>query len=89
MTLCLSGALCLPYGEKTPYWLKILVFGAIFGSTAWLGFSIWQIIGVILALGLFKISNTKWGEHIIFWMAWSAITFGLLGITVASLIAKG
>ena len=87
-TLCLMGSLCLPYGEKVNYWIKTLVFMAIFGSTLWLGFIWFQIISPILAIILFKISNTKWGENIIVWTIWTAITFGLLGITVASLIGR-
>jgi hypothetical protein len=86
MTSCLIGSLCLPYGERTPYWGKALTFMAIFGSTLWLGFTYLQIISVILTIALFKLSNTKWGENIMFWTAWTAITFGLLGITISSLI---
>jgi hypothetical protein len=88
MTICLSISLHLPYGEKTPYWIKALTFIAIFGSTLWLGFTYWQIIGAVLALVLFKISNTKWGENIVFWKAWEAITGGLIGITISNLIGR-
>lgn len=88
MTLCLIGSLCLPYGERVNYWIKTLVFMAIFGSTLWLGFTPWQIISPILAVILFKISNTKWGQNIIFWKAFEAITFLLLGLTVSSLIGR-
>ena len=86
MTLCLIGALCLPYGERTSYPLKTLVFMAIFGSTAWLGFSYWQIISPLIVLALFKLSNWKPTANIFFWKAVEFITGGLLGITVASLM---
>ena len=88
LTICLGVSLSLPYGEKTNYIIKTLVFMAIFGSTLWLGFSIWQVISPILAVVLFKISNTKWGQNIIFWKAWEAITGLLLGITISSLIGR-
>ena len=88
MTICLICSLCLPYGEKVNYWIKTLVFMAIFGSTLWLGFTPYQIIGPILAVILFKISNTKWGQNIIFWKAWEAITFLLLGLCISSLIGR-
>ncbi len=86
--LSLIIALCLPYGQNTPFKLKILTFSAIFGSTLWLGFSWWQVIGVIIVSLLFRISNTKWGQNIIFWKAWEAITFLLLGITISSIIGR-
>ena len=88
MTLCLMLSLSLPYGERTPTWGKALTFIAIFGSTAWLGFSWWQIIGAVLAIGLFKLSNMKWTQNIIAWKIWEFITGSLLGITVASLIGR-
>ena len=88
MTLCLMLSLSLPYGERTSYALKTLVFMAIFGSTLWLGFSYWQIISVVVALGLFKLSNMKWTANIIAWKIWEFITGSLLGITVASLIRR-
>jgi hypothetical protein len=86
MTLCLIGSLSLHYGERTNFALKTIVFMAIFGSTAWLGFSYWQIIGVVTALILFKLSNIKWTQNIVFWKAWEFITGSLIGITVASLM---
>lgn len=84
----LSVSLHLPYGERTPYWIKTIVFISIFSSSLWLGFTLWQIISPILVIILFKISNAKWGQNIIFWKAWEFITGSLVGITVANLLAR-
>ena len=83
---CLIAALCLPYGKKTPYPVKFLVMCSYFASTLWLGFSYWQAIGLAIAIILFKLSNTKWTQNIVFWKAWEFITGSLIGITVSSLL---
>ena len=82
----LMVALHLPYGEKTPYIVKFLVFSAMFGSTCFLGWSWWQAMGILATFILFKISNTRWGQNIVFHKAWEFITGSLIGITIASLI---
>jgi hypothetical protein len=84
--ICLSGALCLPYGERTPYWLKFLVFCTYFACFVWMGFSWWMVIGPAVIFGLFKVSNTQWGQNIVFWRVWEAVTALLIGITAASFI---
>jgi hypothetical protein len=88
MSLCLIGALSMGYGERTPYWMKFLVFCSYFASTAWLGFTPWQIMGPFLIFGLFFFSNLKNTAYVFFWKACEFIMGSLIGITVAALIAK-
>ncbi len=86
--LSLIIALHLGYGERTPTLVKFGVFCAIFSSTLWLGFTWWQPISIILTFLLFRISNTKWGQNIVYHRVWEFLTGAFLGITVASLIAR-
>ncbi len=86
MTIGFIGAFSLPYGEKTPYWLKFLVGCAFIAPTLLLGYSVWQVITPIVFIIMFKLSNTKLTANIFFWKAVEFISFGLVGVTVASLI---
>jgi len=87
-TLALILALHLGYGEKVLTTIKFLVFCAIFGSTCFLGWSYWQIISVVITFILFRISNTKWGQNIVFHKFWEGCVGFLLGTCVASLIGR-
>ena len=86
MTIGFVGAFSLPYGERTPYWLKFLVGCAFVLPTAILGFSAWQIITPVAFIIMFFLSNWKPTAKIFFWKACEFLTFGLVGITVASFI---
>lgn len=86
MTIGFIGAFHLPYGQKTPYWLKFLAGCAFVLPTAILGFSHWQIITPIAFIIMFKLSNTKFTANIFFWKAVEFLTGGLVGVTVASFI---
>jgi hypothetical protein len=79
-------AFCLPYGQKTPYWLKFLTGCAFVAPTAILGFSWWQVITPAVFIGMFRLSNTKWAGNTFVWKIVEFITFALVGVTVASLI---
>ena len=81
-----TGVLHLGYGEKLPYWRKMLTFIAYVLPTLILGFSWWQLITPVLMIALFKLSNMKWSANIIFWKAWEFISGALLGIIVSSVI---
>jgi len=81
-------AMHLPYGEKTPSIIKLLTFSAMFGATCFLGWTIWQAIGIIVTFFLFKASNSNWGKNIVFHKAWEFITGALLGLVVSSLIGR-
>ena len=86
MAVGMVGAFSLPYGEKTPYWLKFIVGCAFVLPTAILGFSAWQIITPVAFIIMFFLSNWKPTAKIFFWKAVEFLTFGLVGITVASFI---
>ena len=86
MTLGFVGAFSLPYGERTPYWLKFIVGCAFVLPTAILGFSAWQIITPIAFIAMFALSNWKPTAKIFFWKVVEFIVFALVGITVASFI---
>lgn len=77
---------CLPYGERTPYWLKFLAGCAFVAPTLILGFSWWQIITPCAFIAMFALSNWKPTSKVFFWKAVEFLTFGLVGVTVASLL---
>ena len=52
-------AFSLPYGSKTPYWLKCIVAVTFTLPVLFLGFTIWIIIVPILFITLFILSNWK------------------------------
>jgi len=82
----LIGAFCLPYGSRTPYWLKTLVGMTYMLPTIALGhFSIWQIVSPVIFIGLFKLSNIKWFSNFVVWKIWEFVIFALIGITIVSL----
>ncbi len=83
--LGLTIAFCFPYGQKTPYWLKLLVACTFTLSTLAFGFTWWQIITPLTFIGMFKLSNTKWAGNIFQWKVVEFLTFALVGITIASL----
>ena len=86
MALGFIIAFSLPYGERRPYWFKFIVGCTFVAPTLILGFSWWQIITPIIFIIMFKLSNTKLTANVFFWKAIEFLTFGLVGITVASLI---
>lgn len=49
----------LPYGSKTPYWMKCITASTFTLPLLFLGFSIWIIIVPILFITLFILSNNK------------------------------
>jgi len=88
MASLMIGALCLPYGERTPYWAKFLVGISFISPTFLLGFNVWQIITPICFIGMFVLSNTKWWSGQFQWKLVEFITGGLIGVTVAQLIGQ-
>ena len=88
MSICLGATLSLPYGEKTPYWLKFLLACSWSASNLLLGFSFWQIILPIVFIIIFKLSNMKLTAKIFNWKICEAIFLGLIGIIIANLIGS-
>jgi len=86
MALCLVVSLSMGYGERTPFWRKVLVFCSYFASTMWLGFTPWQVFGPIFITIIFYLSNTAATSKMFFWKSCEFIMGSLIGITVAALI---
>jgi hypothetical protein len=82
----LMVSFCLPYGSKTPLWLKCIVACTFTLPTLILGYSIWQIITPIVFIGMFLLSNWKFSANEFVWKIVEFITFALVGVTVAQLI---
>ena len=88
LILCfgLMIAFCLPYGSKTPYWLKFLVGCSFVLPTLVLGFTIWQIITPVAFIIMFKLSNWKPTANEFVWKIVEFLTGTLIGVTIAQLI---
>lgn len=89
MALTMMIALCLPYGERTPYPVKFLVGCCFVAPTAFLGFTWWQIITPVAFILMFWASNAKATDRIFFWKAVEFITGALIGVTVSSFLVWG
>ena len=77
---------CLPYGERTPYWVKFLVGCAFIAPTILLGYTVWQIIVPMLFIILFKLSNWKLVANEFGWAIVEILTFIGVGITWARVL---
>jgi hypothetical protein len=86
--LGLAIALCLPYGERTPYWLKFVVLCAFSAPSLLLGFTAWQIVTPIVLIALFKLSNLSETSGFVPWKIWEGVAGGLVGITLSALISS-
>ena len=60
-------ALCLPYGERTAYWLKAIVFCMYGLPFLWLGWTWWIIMVPVGMMLMFVLSNWKYTADIFFW----------------------
>jgi hypothetical protein len=87
LAIGLDVAFRLPYGERTKYWLKAVVFSAYSLPTLFLGFNIWQLTSPAYFL-LFVLSNWKPTERMFNWVTACAIIGGMLGVTIGNLIAN-
>jgi len=76
----------LPYGERTPYWLKAVVGVLIANSTSLMGFTAWQGIGSVAFILTFILSNNKKYAREFFWKVCEAIVWGCVGVSWARLI---
>jgi hypothetical protein len=91
---CLAFAVCqdvafrLPYGDRTPTWLKLIVFMALPLPSLWFGFTVWQIISGLLCFILWALSNWKPTANIMSWVIACLLMGAALGITIGKLIAQ-
>lgn len=88
MAASFSVVFSLPYGDRTPKWLKFIVFMALPLPTLWLGFNIWQVISGVLCFLMWALSNWKPTEKIFEWVVSCLLIGAFLGITVGKLIAQ-
>ena len=79
MTVGLGIVFSLPYGDKTPTWLRYIVGISYVLPTFFLGFTFFQIVAPIAFIGLFKYTP---------WKIWEYIQGGLIGIIVARLLCN-
>lgn len=77
----------LPYGERTPYWGKALVFISYAIPSMILGFTIWQIITPVVCFLLFVLSNHKLTRKHFPWKVCEFIMGSLVAVTVSTLIS--
>lgn len=80
--------LCLPYGERTPYWIKALVFTSYALPSFLFGFCVWQIFLVLGCFGLFALSNWDKSASSFPWKICEAGMGFLLGATISALISQ-
>lgn len=83
-----SVTLCLPYGSRTPYALKAVVFISYALPSFFFGFTIWQIFLATGCFGLFVFSNWDKSASSFPWKIAEAGMGFLLGTTIAALIAQ-
>lgn len=76
----------LPYGERTPYWLKALVGCSFALPSLILGLTIWQAAIPIIFITTFILSNYKKTAKEFPWKICEGITGFLIGIIVARLM---
>lgn len=57
--LALFGVLTCPYGDRTPYWLKSIVFFGYGAVSLWFGVSWWLVITPAICTLVFFLSNFK------------------------------
>ena len=78
----------LPYGERTPYWLKFIVLCCYTAPQFLIGITFWQFLPPILLLILFALSNNPSTAKDVPWKAWEASAGFLVGVSLAVLISK-
>ena len=88
MAVLFDIAFRLPYGDRTPKWLKSVVFIAMPLPSLLLGFNEWQLLSGILCLSMWALSNWKPTERIFEWVVSCLIIGFFIGITVGKLIAE-
>lgn len=88
MAICFDACFRLPYGDRTPLWLKFLVFVSVPIASIWIGFNIWQVIAGAVSFILFLLSNWKPTASAFNWVTCCIIIGILIGLAVGNLIAQ-
>jgi hypothetical protein len=78
----------LGYGDKVPWWRKILVGAGYALVTVPMDITFWNYITFVAFIGLFILSNTKWSAKYFVWKICEGF-FGLfVGIELAFLLIR-
>lgn len=88
MAVCMDVVFRLPYGDRTPVPVKLLVFLAYPLPTLWIGFNEWQLFTGVLCFILWALSNWKPTEKAFEWVISCLLMGACIGITVGKLIAQ-
>jgi len=78
----------LPYGERTPPWLKLIIFMAYPLPSLFLGFNIWQACAGIVCFIFWALSNWKPTAKAFEWVVSCLLIGAVLGITIGKLISQ-
>jgi hypothetical protein len=78
----------LPYGDRTPRWLKFLVFMAYPLPSLFLGFNVWQLYVGGLCFLFWALSNWKPTARMFEWVISCLLMGGFLGVMVGQLIGQ-
>lgn len=87
--ICMALGLCvafhLPYGSKSPYWVKTITACCFTLPTLFLGFTWWQLFTPIAFISMFWLSNNKYWGRFFPWKIVEFLTGTYIGITITQL----
>ena len=70
----LVGANCAPYGDRTPWWLKVIVFAGLGAHVIWLDtiFGIFWALGTGISLSLLMLLSRTYSR--VTWKIWEGFS---------------
>lgn len=87
--LTVFGITTCPYGSRTPYWLKAVVFTGYGATSLWFGYSWWLLVTPCVCTGLFFLSNFKLTAKSFPWkICESAFGFTIGASCIAAILNK-
>lgn len=81
-----TASLHLGYGEKLPYWRKLLTAIAYVLPSLFFGLSQWQLLTPALFVLMFFLSNLRFTSSLFKWKFVEFLTGAFIGITISDLI---
>lgn len=88
LAVCFDVEFRLPYGDRSPVWLKAVVFGIMPFASLWLGFTAWQALTGGIAFLMWVLSNWKPTAGIFNWVSACVVIGCSIGLAVGNLIAQ-
>jgi len=88
MAVSFDGVFRLPYGDRTPKWLKFVVFMAYPLPSLFLGLNVWQAGAGFVCFMFWALSNWKVTEKAFDWVVSCLLMGAVLGVMVGKLIAQ-